>query len=217
MDDLVLDGNSGGGGAPREQHPTGQYIGVCVDIINLGERVESFQGGPEKLVPKVVFVFMTGLKNTEGELFQLRKEYSFSSGDKSNLRKELGAWRGSPITDEEVKSTIPLKEFFRKPAQLSVSGRMSKKTGHTYSNITGIAPLMEMMRPHVPALPDYQRAEFWEKQKTEYADGVAEFKRKAEVAASIAARMMPPVSNEQAVANVVAAEHAEQDALPVPF
>lgn len=220
MEDLILDGSSGGSGAPREQHPVGQDIGVCVDIVDLGERLEDFPGKPKRVSRKVAFVFMTGKRNQEGELFELSKEYTFSKSDKGNLRKDLGAWRGEPITDAEVDAGIPLKAFLNKPAQLSISGKQARN-GNVYSNITGIAPLMPMLLPHVPKLPDYKRAEFWGKRKQEYADGVAEFKRQQAVQAIGAApTQLPtppaPVSDQQAVDRMKAAEEAHQNDLP-PF
>ena len=217
-DDLILDGSSGGTGAPREQHPVGTEIGVCVDIINLGERLEDFPGKPKRLSPKVAFVFMTGKKNAEGELFQLSKEYTFSKSDKGNLRKDLGAWRGTPLTDAEVEAGINLRQFLNKPVQLTISGKTAKN-GNTYSNITGIAPLMAVLLPHVPQLPQYTRAEFWEKRKQEYADAAAEFKRQqavANVARPAAPAVAAQVTDAQAVAGMIAAENAQQADLP-PF
>ena len=220
-DDLILDGSSGGSGAPREQHPVGQDIGVCVDIIDLGERLEDFPGKPKRLSRKVAFVFMTGKKNTEGDLFELSKEYTFSKSEKGNLRKDLGAWRGEPITDAEVDAGMPLKAFLNKPAQLSISGKQARN-GNVYSNITGIAPLMPMLLPHVPKLPDYTRAEFWQKRKQEYADAAAEFKRQQAVQhlgaspTQLPSAPVAPLTDQQAVDRMKAAEAAQQSDLP-PF
>jgi hypothetical protein len=195
----------------------GQDIGVCVDIINLGERLEDFPGKPKRVSQKVAFVFRTGKKNAEGELFELSKEYTFSKSEKGNLRKDLGAWRGEPITDAEVEAGMPLKAFLNKPAQLSISSKTARN-GNAYSNITGIAPLMPMLLPHVPKLPDYTRAEYWQKRKQEYADGVAEFKRQSAVQAhsAPAAQLPSPVTDQQAVDRMKAAEDAQQNDLP-PF
>jgi hypothetical protein len=217
-DDLILDGSSGGTGAPREQHPTGMEIGVCVDIINLGERVEDFPGTPKRLSPKVAFVFMTGKKNAQGELFQLSKEYTFTKSDKGSLRKMLGAWRGEEVTNKEVEAGLNLRQYLNKPVQLTISGKTAKN-GNIYSNITGIAPLHPQLIPSVPQLPQYTRADFWEKRKQEYADAAAEFKRQQAVASTTTLAMRPPaaaVTNEQAVAGMIAAEAAQQADLP-PF
>ncbi len=41
-------------------HPEGQYAARCVDVIDLGERVEEFPGSPTKVVRKLALVFASG-------------------------------------------------------------------------------------------------------------------------------------------------------------
>jgi len=40
-------------------HPEGQFAATCVDIVDLGERVETYPGSPPRIVRKVVLVFAT--------------------------------------------------------------------------------------------------------------------------------------------------------------
>lgn len=221
-DEIILDGKSGGSGEPREQHPTGQHIGVCVDVVNLGERVEDFPGSTPKVVPKVAFVFRTGLKDAEGRYFELSKEMTLSGGDRATLPKFLGTWRGEPVNTDEIKKGIKLSQFVGKPAQLSLVAKPSKK-GTLYTKIDSVTALMPQLLSHVPQLPTYERAPFWESRKQEYADGVAEFRRKAAVAAAPTARAAvataptAPLSDADAVARMVAAEQAAQDRDLPPF
>jgi hypothetical protein len=117
---------------------------------------------------------------------------------------------------------VKLSEFVGKPAQLSLVGKLAKN-GNTYTNIDAVTPLMAQLLPHVPQLPTYERAPFWESRKQEYADGVAEFRRKAAVAAAPTARAAvataptAPLSDADAVARMVAAEQAAQDCDLPPF
>ena len=220
-DELILDSSSAGSSTPREQHPTGQAIGVCVDVIDLGERVSDFPGKPARCERKVAFVWQTGQKTSEGELFELSKEFTFSGHEKSTLRKVLGEWRGLPVTDDEVKAGMRLSQYVGKPCILTLVPKQAKN-GNVYTNIGQIAPLFPGLIP--PALPQYTRKEFWGSKKTEYADAAAEFKRKQAVASgaglpapqSQIPAPVAPVSNEAAVAGMVAAENAQQAELP-PF
>ena len=220
-DELILDSSSAGSSTPREQHPTGQAIGVCVDVIDLGERVEDFPGKPVKLSRKVVFVWQTGQKDAEGNLFELSKEYTFSGHEKATLRKVLGEWRGLPVTDDEVKAGMRLSQYVGKPCILTLVPKQGKN-GNVYTNIGQIAPLFPGLA--APALPQYTRKEFWGTKKTEYADAAAEFKRKQAVANGVGLpapqSIVPPpvaqVSDAAAVAGMLKAEAAQQADLP-PF
>lgn len=221
-DEIILNQDSGGSSEPRETHPAGQHIGVCVDVINLGERVEDFAGKAPKIVQKVAFVFMTGLKDSEGRLFEVQKELTVALGDRANLPKFLGQWRGSPLTPEEIKAGVRLSQFVGKPGQVNLVTKMSKK-GRPYVVIDTVTPLMAQMLAFVPQLPDYTRATFWEQRKQEYADGVAEHKRKMAVQAmptpraAVAQAPAATQSDQDAVARMMAAEAAAQDSDLPPF
>lgn len=217
-DEIILNQDSGGNSGPREQHPTGTHIGVCVDIVSLGDRVKEYPGAQPYVQPQVAFVFQTGIKDAEGRLFSLTKEMGLSSGKKATLPKFIGTWRGEPLTPEEIKAGVKLSQFLGKPAQLSLVGKLAKN-GNTYTNIDAVTPLMAQLLPHVPQLPTYERPEFWEQRKMEYADGVAEFKRKAAIQAQRPTVSTPAasVTPEASVANMLAAEQKMQDDTLPPF
>lgn len=224
-DEIILDSNSGGSGTPREQHPIGQHIGVCVDVIDLGERLEEFAGKPRAVKRKITLVFMTGLKNTEGEYFEISREFTFSSHEKAGLRKFLGEWRGTPLTEDEIKQGMRLSAYAGKPAILAIVAKPSKK-GTVYSNLNTATPLFPGLEDKVPALPPYTRAAFWAKRKEEYADGVAEFKRQEAVKAgaqtpTVIAPPATPVQKaiaeaaaDASVAKAIAAVEADDSLVP---
>lgn len=71
-------------------HPAGVAIGVCVDVIDLGEKVEQYQNYPAKIVRKVAIVFQSEEVNPEtGKPFELSVERTVSFGSKAALRKFL--------------------------------------------------------------------------------------------------------------------------------
>lgn len=204
-DEIILDSNSGGSGTPREQHPIGQHIGVCVDVIDLGERLEEFAGKPRAVKRKIELIFMTGAKDAEGSYLEIGREFTFSSHEKAGLRKFIGEWRGTPLSDEEIKNGIRIREFVGKPAILNIVAKPSKK-GVTYSNLASATPLFKGLEAQIPVLPPYTRAAFWEKRKGEYADAVAEFRRQEAVRAGQqpVATVVAPTAQQAAIAEAAA-------------
>ena len=162
--------------AKYEAHPDGQYAAVCVDVINLGERVEAFEGKPEKLTPKVALVFATGEVNSAGQPIYPTAELSLFFSEKATLRKHLESWRGKPYTPEQVREGVPLHKLVGQPCLLNIVHKTSGK-GRTYANILNITPLPKgMAAPKVGS--EYVRAPYWQDRITDYAAGAAAYKAK---------------------------------------
>lgn len=165
--------------AERAKHPAGQFVAQCVDVVDLGERVESFPGTPEKLVHKCALVFRTGEIHPDfNEPFDISKEFSVSMGDKANLRKALEQWRGKPYTQDELSEGAPLHKLEGNWAILTVEHRTSN-AGRQYANISAIVGVPKAMQKELPKFPPYTRADFWATRKEENAKAVAAFKAKA--------------------------------------
>lgn len=149
----------------RDLHPPGPHGSVCVDIVDLGMRVNDKYG---KASQSVAFVF----KTTKG--LELSREFSVSLGDKSNLRKFLEAWRGKKFSPDELGKQLTLKDFHMKPAMVSIQHNPSTTNpDKVYANIDAIMPLPEGMP--TPDVSGYVRAPFWETRKKEYADKFAAY------------------------------------------
>ncbi|HET9948792.1 MAG TPA: hypothetical protein VFQ22_07710 [Longimicrobiales bacterium] len=173
-------------------HPEGQYQAVCVDVIDLGEKLEQFQNQPPEIVPKVVVVWQSKeIEPRTGKRYEIAKEYTKSFGRKSNLRKDLGNWRGKSYDDAEAQKGIPLHRLTGVNCFLTIEHKTSG-SGNTYARVTNIMPIVkDVMKPM--QAEGYERAEFWAKRKQEYADRVAEFRAKA----------APPSDEEFAAATAV--------------
>lgn len=157
-------------------HPDGQYVGQCVDTINLGEKVQDFPGTVPYLAPTCALVFRTGEKNDEtGQYIDVFKEYTVSMGDKANLRKDLTQWRGKPYTQEQVDAGVPLDKLTGNHALLTISHRTSAK-GKTYANITAMVGIPKQMADGVTKYTDYVRDDWWTKKKEEYAAAADAFR-----------------------------------------
>lgn len=188
------------GGPQFTPHPDGSFLGACVDVIDLGEKVDQFPGTPEKLVRKVAIVFLTGEVNPDtGKAYELNKEFTLSFNEKATLRKFLGLWRGRTYTDEEARAGAPLHKLVGVGASLVIEHKTSAK-GRLYANLLGIAPPPKGVERRALGA-DYQRADYWADRKREYAEQAASFR----------ARHAPPAPRP--VAEVLAAAGAD-DALP---
>jgi hypothetical protein len=152
--------------------PEGQHQAVAVDVIDLGERVEQFQGNPAKIVHKVALVYQIDEENPEtGKPFEIAVEKTVSFNSKAGLRKWVEAWRGKAYTDEEARTQgAPLHKMIGVNCFIVIEHRTSK-AGRVYGLASNIMPKPK----NVPAIePDrYERADYWGKRKEEYAASVA--------------------------------------------
>ena len=180
-----------------EPHPDGQFAAVCVDVIDLGERVDAFPGSPEKLSPKVALVFATGEVNSAGQPIYPTCELSRFFSEKATLRKHLESWRGRAYTADDLRAGIKLHKLVGVPCLLNIVHKQSGK-GRTYANILNITPLPKgMTAPRVGS--EYVRAPYWADRIAEYAAGVASFKERIGVKANAPA--LDPLSDEADDAN----------------
>lgn len=130
--------------------PAGTHIGRCVQVIDLGTQITTFNGKEKKSrkvriaweLPEEVTVF-----NPEKgeEPFMVGKEYTLSLGDKATLRKDLQAWRGRAFTNEELEG-FDLSKLLGVPCLLTIVHEMSKNSGNSYAKIAGVAKLGKNMQ-----------------------------------------------------------------------
>ena len=160
--------NAKGADSKFRPHPEGQFVGKCVDVIDLGEKVEDFIGKPKKLSHKCAMVFRTGEQNPENnELIDIAGEYTVSMGEKANLRKILESWRGKAYTEEECDAGVPLHKLVGNFALLTIDQKTSSNN-RKYARILSVTGIPKQMRSTLPAFEEYTRAEYWEEKKAAY-------------------------------------------------
>lgn len=121
----------------------GTYQAVCTGIIDIGlQRSEKF----EKTYPKVMIMWSfptETVKIKDEELPRvISKEYTNSLGDKSNLTKDLQAWRGKNFTIEELNG-FNLLNVLKVPCLIQVIHK--EKNGNSYPEIASIMALPKTM------------------------------------------------------------------------
>lgn len=141
---MYLPKNEGGNFEPA---PAGSFIARCYRFIDMGSHEQTFQGESTGLKRLVMIGFelptelMTAGENA-GRPFTVSKRYTWSTHEKSNMRKDLESWRGKKFNDSDFgPGGFDVRNLLGVPATLSISH--SEKDGKIYTNITGIGPAMK--------------------------------------------------------------------------
>lgn len=156
-------------GGQFKAHDEGMWSGRCVDLMRLGQRIETWPGSPSKIVDKMMLAFAT---NADTEPRVIFKEFSESFNPKSSLRLFAESWRGKGFTPEQLRLGVQVDKMVGVPCMLSVAHRTSAK-GKEYAVIQTITPLPKGME--APDGKGYVRPEFWEERRKQYAAEVATY------------------------------------------
>ena len=138
---IIVSANEGGSYQPIEE---GTYIALCFGLVDIGDVYsEKF----DKAVPKFMILWElvgAGTITVDGREYNrsVSNSYSKSLNPKSNLRKDLRAWRGREFTDEELKR-FDMVNILSAPCQIQIINTTSN--GKTYSNIAAIMNLPKGM------------------------------------------------------------------------
>lgn len=162
-------------GGSFEPHSEGQFAMLCVDVVNLGTKVEQYLNFEPKAVEKVAIVFASGEKHEAG-LAIVTVEMTLSMSEKANLRKFLESWRGKSYTAEQAEEGVPLHKLHGHPALTSIE-HIKTKRGNTFAKVRSIGPLPKAMTPPSSDLLDeYERPNFFDDKKRQYAEDLARFR-----------------------------------------
>ena len=134
------------GGDDFEIMPEDTHIAVCYGVIDLGTQRGEYKG-QEKINEKFMLMFETPENRVEWEgedkPMVISKEYTKSTGTKSNLYKDLTSWRGKALTPDESQD-FDLTKLVGVACQLQVIHKTSAK-GNKYPYINSIIKLPSNM------------------------------------------------------------------------
>lgn len=167
--DSVTARDHGGGFDP---HPEGQFAMLCVDVVNLGRKIDQYPGQPAREVEKAALVFASG-ERQENELRTVTAEMTLSMNEKASMRKFLESWRGKSYTAEQAEAGVPLDKLHGQAALVSVQ-HITTKAGRRFAKVISISPLPKAMpAPPASVLDEYTRPKFLEDRKLEFMRQVA--------------------------------------------
>lgn len=138
---IIVSASEGSGYKPIEE---GTYMALCYGLIDIGDVYsEKF----DKCSPKFMILWElvgAGTVTIDGREFNrtVSNSYSKSLGTKSNLRKDLRAWRGREFTEEELKK-FDMVNILGAPCQIQIINQTVN--GKTFSNIAAIMNLPKGM------------------------------------------------------------------------
>jgi len=164
------------GGGSFQSHSEGSFSAVCVDVIDLGERLKTYQGTDPKVAKTLALVFVTEERDEKGKLIEISSEMTVSMFERAALRQFLEGWRGKSYTDEQAKAGVPLHKLVGNGAWISIEHKESRSK-RTYAKIKSISPLPKGLP--IPDGSDYIRGEYWAKRKAAYAEEVAKFRKQS--------------------------------------
>ena len=122
----------------------GVYQAICTQLIDLGYQYnEKYKNTSHKIMLRWEIIGETIEIQGETVPRMIHREYTSSLGDKSNLRKDLQAWRGRAFTPEELKG-FDMKNILGKGCQLQIIHNQGTN-GNTYANIACIMALPKGM------------------------------------------------------------------------
>jgi hypothetical protein len=129
-----------------ELTPAGSHVAICYRVIDLGTQLVEYKGESKKqhkimLGWELPNELMT-IGDNQGKPFSIHKRYTFSSSDKSNLKKDLESWRGVPFTKDDY-GRFDIFKLIGVPCMIGIVH--AESNGKTYSNITSIMRLPKGM------------------------------------------------------------------------
>lgn len=138
------------GGYDRKLVPEGTHLAICYQMIQIGTVEEQYMG-ETKSQHKIMLTFEVPNelieieKDGEKKSFpmSISKEYTFSMGDRANLRKDLEGWRGKVFSDEEALA-FELDVLLNKPCLINVVHKTSA-AGKQRAEIRSISSVMKGM------------------------------------------------------------------------
>lgn len=125
--------------------PAGTQRLVCVDILDHGV-VASQYSGKERLQHKISIRWQSEYRMKTGKRlpYVVQKRYTFSMHEKSTLRKDVSAWRGTPFTDEQA-ATFDLEKLLGRTCLGNVAHE--RKARGVFAEVVSLMPLARGMVP----------------------------------------------------------------------
>ena len=134
-------------GSERVLHPEGQFVGVCVDVVDVGIAETAY--GPKL---KVRFVFETDAqiekKDAKGNVLGMfpmiiGRRFTATLNEKGHLRPFLDSWVGRKLTETECRR-FDAERMIGVAALLTIDHNTGQD-GKEYDNILSIAKLPKQM------------------------------------------------------------------------
>lgn len=123
--------------------PEGTYSAVCVDFVDIGDVTTEW--GTKHCCE---IVWELDEQDETGERYKVKKRYTASLSEKSNLFRDLCAWRGRKFTPEELAG-FDSENVIGKPCMVQVIHNIGTKGG-VFANVSSVTALIKGLKPLEP-------------------------------------------------------------------
>lgn len=127
-------------GKDYELVPADTYVATCYRIIDLGTQMTEFQGVRKAKHQIMLGWELSGSLMEDGRPFTQHRRYNFVGGDKSTLKLDLEAWRGSPFSDDDY-GKFDLGKLIGKSCMMGIVHITTPKG--TFANMSFIGKMMK--------------------------------------------------------------------------
>jgi hypothetical protein len=141
--------------------PSGTHLARLYKIINLGTHDGEWQGRPKvSSLVRLYWELPNEMKEYEkdGQMvrapFAISREFTFSMGEKANLRRIVEGMIGTTLSDDEAYG-FDIEQLLGMPCLATVVHETGKSSGKKFAMLTTVAPVMRGME--VP--PQFNKSE----------------------------------------------------------
>lgn len=124
--------------------PQGTHIAICYQMVEMGTQRGEYKGQVSENYKVRISWELPYEKMEDGKPMVISKEYTFFMGDKSNLRKDIQAWRGADFTNEQA-AEFDLEVLLGKPCQVTVVHKTALSSGKVRDEVVSIAGISKGM------------------------------------------------------------------------
>lgn len=127
-----------------EKAPAGVHIARCFKLVDMGLQKKTYQGESKGEQQKIMvsWELLGDERTADGEPFVHSEFYWMTLGEKAKLRRDIEAWRGKTLNDEEAQA-FDLSRLLGAYCQLNLVEQ--KEGDKTYINLASIVPLPKAM------------------------------------------------------------------------
>ena len=132
--------------------PSGTHLAICYRLIDLGTQKTEWSGEINYKRKIMLSWELPHEPMQDDRPISAHQRYTYSSHEKSRLRKDLEAWRGKAFRDEDFgPGGFDIKNILGKGCYLSIV--QTEKDGRTYANINSVSALPKGTETPKPANP----------------------------------------------------------------
>ena len=141
-----------GGGRTFVPAPAGTFRAVCVDVVDLGEMEQVWNGKPRKS-HKIRIAWQIDQPMEDGKLFVVSQMFTLSFHQKSGLRQMVESWFAREFSLEDETNGFDVESLLGQSCIVTV--QQVKREKGVFANVVAVSPLMNGMPQMLPR--DYTR------------------------------------------------------------